>query len=161
MQEQDLTPLANSSDRALTLFEGTAFRGFATFEVVEPGSLPSRYLGMPFQERALFIQQFTTDDNYSGDMGADRRLLEAVEGRAVALGCAVVAEALDQNHAFSKERSIAERGEQHDAFGFYEQQGYVTDKSTAWTWQAEGIPEVRCLLYTKELTKRVLSPCEA
>ena len=141
----------NNSDRGLALFEGTTFRGFATFEVVDPGNMPTNYTGKLLQTKTLFIQQFTTDQNYSSDMRADRGLLDAVEARAKALGCTTVAEALDKNHAFSREKSIAERGEQHDAFGFYEQQGYTTDRNNIWIWQAEGIPPVNCLLYSKEL----------
>lgn len=135
-------------DGCIALLEKDVLHGFVVFEVLENGTMPKDYIigKMLHKGKALFIQQFTTDQNYSEDMKSDRALLEAIESKAIGLGCSFIAEALDQNHAFRKERNS-----KHDAFGFYRQSGYSTDSSNLWIWQPKGMLPITCLLYTKKL----------
>lgn len=154
ISESDLNRfLENQPDGGIALFEGEELRGFATFEVVESGKLPQDYSGVvPLEGKYLFIQQFTTDQNYSGNMLVDAALLAEVEKRARVVGCVFVAEALSINHPFSIERSLKERGVQHDAFGFYKEHGYQRHDKLSWRWQTENYPSEACVLLTKNFT---------
>ncbi len=139
-------------DHAIAVVNEDVVYGFATFEVVESGSLPSSYIsqGMPVVGRVLFIQQFTTTQNYSGDMSIDIMLLEAIEVMARKINCSVIAEALDSNHAYKKENNP-----DHDAFGFYESRGYEKDLVHTWEWASEGFPPIRCTLFYKNIETRI------
>ncbi len=144
--------ISRAPDHAIAVVHDEVVYGFATFEVVEAGSMPSSYTstGMPLEGRVLFIQQFTTTQNYSGDKSVDIMLLDAVEVMAKKINCVVVAEALDSNHAYKKENNP-----EHDAFGFYQSRGYSIDTEHHWEWTSYDFPPVSCVLVYKNVETRV------
>ncbi len=135
-------------DRAIAVVCDDTVYGFATFEVVEQGNLPASYVaqGVPLNGRMLFIQQFTTTQNYSGDMTIDSMLLDAIEVMAKKINCVFIGEALDVNHAYKKEKNPS-----HDVFGFYESRGFTPDIQHEWEWREEGNTEVPCVLFYKNV----------
>lgn len=144
--------ILRAPDHAIAVVNDDMVYGFATFEVVESGSMPSSYKSnsLPPKGRMLFIQQFTTTQNYSGDKSVDTMLLDAVEVMAKKINCAIVAEALDSNHAYKKENNP-----DHDAFGFYQSRGYTLDTEHDWQWTSEEFPPVPCVLVYKNVETRV------
>ncbi len=143
--------ISRAPDHAIAVVNDDIVYGFSTFEVVESGHLPAFYtaLGWPMEGRVLFIQQFTTTQNYSGDMTVDVMLLDAVEVMAKKINCAVVAEALDVNHAYK-----IENNPDHDAFGFYKSRGYVLDAEHKWEWKYADFPTISCALVYKNVETR-------
>ena len=139
-------------DRAIAIISEEILYGFATFEIVEQESMPAQYVtDHPLKKgRMLFIQQFTTEQNYSGDMHMDILLLDAIEVIAKKVNCSVVAEALDENHAYKKEHNPT-----HDAFGFYQSRGYTIDPNSSWKWTQEGLSSVSCQLVYKQIDTTV------
>lgn len=135
---------------SLVLLADNIFCGFATFETLNSGSLPSDYVGkIPKTSKVLFIQQFTTTTNYSKpDMSVDAELLKTVEQKAKELECEEVWEALATNHPYSETSNV-----EYDAFGFYEKNGYMYDRSNLIEWKPDATISIPCYLFRKKLTK--------
>lgn len=134
---------------SIALLIDNEFTGFATFEILHDGILPSDYVGkIPKTRKVLFIQQFTTKTNYSKeDMSADIELLKAVELKAKELNCDEVWEALATTHPYSKKENS-----EYDAFGFYKKNGYSYDRSNSIEWKPDATITIPCYLFRKNLS---------
>lgn len=138
---------------SMALLANNIFCGFATFEILFGGRLPSDYVGkVPKFTKVLFIQQFTTTTNYSKtDMSMDTELLKSVEQKANESGCLEVWEALASNHPYSEKSNV-----EYDAFGFYEKNGYMYDRSNLIEWKPDSTIAIPCYLFSKKLKQQVL-----
>jgi hypothetical protein len=133
---------------SLAILLDNEFTGFATFETLNEGDLPTDYVGkIPKTRKVLFIQQFTTTTNYSkDDMSMDIELLKAVEQKAKELNCDEVWEALAITHPYSENQNS-----EYDAFGFYEKNGYSYDRLNPIEWKPDTIITIPCYLFRKKL----------
>lgn len=134
-------------NNTLALIGDNVFHGFATFELLED-TPPSDYVGdIPAVSKVLFIQQFTTTTNYAvSNMEMDQKLLSNVEKKAKDLNCNEVWEALSTTHPYGQDNNPA-----HDAFGFYESQGYTFDKQNIIYWQPNEDIKISCYLLRKKI----------
>lgn len=142
--------LVRNPENTLALVGKNTLQGFALFEVVEAG-MPKDYIGEAnYYGKILFIQQFTTSTNYQKNNSRyDTVLLTAVEQKAKSLKCTEVWEALSIDHPYKKENNI-----KFDAFGFYEQHGYVVEKNNPLTWQPGKDISIPCYVFRKILIDR-------
>lgn len=139
--------ITEDPDVGLAVMLGNSLVGFCTLEILE-NKLPSDYQGnVPFKGKALFIQQFTTNTNYKiENMKTDEVLLQAIESKALELGCNEVWEALSIDHPFRKENN-----EKFDAYGFYERRGYYASKDNILIWTPDSKTKISCFLFRKKL----------
>jgi hypothetical protein len=153
ISEEELSShISKHPQESMALFVNNNFEGFATFEILE-SRLPTDYIGeIPPASKVLFIQQFTTTTNYAkGDMTIDQALLSAIELKAKELECDEVWEALATDHPYSKESNP-----KHDAFRFYETNGYSYDENNLLTWKPDIIISIPCYLFRKKCTNSQL-----
>jgi hypothetical protein len=145
---EDFLSIFSKKDKhaLVILSEDSLLKGFAVFDVLNPGEEVADYSGLETTTKTAFIQQFTTDSNYGvGNWEVDGLLLKAVEKHVAQLGCLVVWEALSKNHPYSLTKNPA-----YDAYGFYEANGYTVSTSHAISWKKI----VPCNLLYKNLEER-------
>lgn len=132
-RKEDFLSIFSKKDKhgLVLLSEDLVLKGFAVFDMLNPGVEVVDYPGLLTTTKTAFIQQFTTYSNYEVDnLQVDSILLSDVEKYVAQKGCSVVWEALSKNHPYS----LIENPN-HDAYGFYEASGYDISISHAISWK--------------------------